>query len=73
MPKSQRFDNPAKKKTCEQIGITHKSVDFRDFPSHYKYRVPTLGYGYKILPVERDVNVPGTGRYQLPSLFDRFK
>jgi hypothetical protein len=73
IPRSERFDNPAKRKKCEQIGIVHQSVDIKDFPSSHRYRVASFGFGNKIMPVERDRDVPGSGRYQLPTLFDCYK
>jgi hypothetical protein len=73
IPKSHRFDDPAKRKACDQIGIVHQSIDLKDFPSTHRYRVPSLGYGHKIMPVEHDREVPGAGRYQLPTLFDCYK
>jgi len=45
----------------------------KDYPAHQSYKVPSFGFGKKIQPVERDYDIPGSGRYILPSLFDRYK
>ena len=73
MAKAKRFDDPAKKVLSGKIGLTHASIDIRHLPSTDTYRTASIGYGYKHQPVERDRVVPGPGRYQIPTLFDRFK
>jgi hypothetical protein len=50
--------------------IKHESVNIKDYPSTHKYKVASFGFGHKIMSVERDRDVPGSGRDQLPTLFD---
>jgi hypothetical protein len=73
IPKSRRFEAPSKGKQCDKIGLGHASIDIKDLPSTERYRVASFGYGRKHVPVERDHDIPGPGRYMTPTLFDCFK
>ena len=74
MPKASRFEDFSwRRKKCDQIGIAHRSVDLRDFPTTNTYKVASFGKGAKIGVVERDGDIPGAGRYQLPCLFDSLR
>ena len=74
MPKASRFEDFSWcRKKNDQIGIAHRSVDLKDFPTTNKYKVSTFGYGAKIGLVERDKDIPGAGRYMLPCVFDSLR
>ena len=51
IPKSERFENPAKRRESNQIGLSHASIDLKDLPSTNKYRTASFGYGYQHGPV----------------------
>jgi hypothetical protein len=51
MPKSERFEDPAKRKKNDRIGLAHMSIDLKDLPSTKRYQVTSLGYGKKHAPV----------------------
>lgn len=74
MSNEKRFFSP-KKKLTDQLGyLAHKSIAIYELPKTERYKYSSFGKGIKqcLNPKSFIKDGPGSARYRLPSIFDKY-